>query len=403
MKTPTNKYAVAYAGTTIYADTPEEALAISDGIAEKNGNLLPFSDQSGENKTYEITVHSDGSLRCPDYRLAATAQMRKTGHWPCRFCGRRVTPWGGRVSATPFVQSHLSGPMAYRERDLVIPRMAYHQLVRAGCHVDVGEVAEIPIPAKGSNSIPPAGSPIWDRVMERLGEIEKRSDIEGRLAAIEARLGLVEAIPAVELPGDFAERWKILGELIADHAAVEELRQMAKRAAESQVAPATPASQPKAKPKAEPKTPTKEVKSSVAPRDRLGQIRRSAEALPSKQVAPTTAPASEKKHTFVRDQRLRDTSGQPPSERATKFKQSRTDLGIPAHVMAEVAGFMLAEYQALESGDLSPIDSSEKSFWADMRAGLERANRQWNQKELPNLPKGEPAAKNPVRRGTPMF
>jgi hypothetical protein len=124
------RFTLYAAGCQITADSPDDAVELLACYVRRFGNTLaPTAASPG----YEISTRADGSLICPEHRIAATAEDRERGTLVCRFCGRTLGPVGGRMSAAPLLPEHLSGPLAYQSRGLVIPREAVHRLKQAGC------------------------------------------------------------------------------------------------------------------------------------------------------------------------------------------------------------------------------------------------------------------------------
>lgn len=388
--------------------------------ASEPANVVP--QKEGQ---LQITARADGSLVCPEHRVAATAEDRERGCLVCRFCGRTLGPVGGRMSAAPLLPEHLSGPLAYASRGLAIPREALHRLKQAGCvllHPDdvpasgaAGEADE-PAPA---NAVPPQvdadlgvlptgkPGPAAERKTQAVNLLMTTPEEKKYLAAELANMqqALDEKLAAADKSDNISSDEK--------HAEPESAADYPAGVADKSSAISSPSPEPEKAPA--PAAPTEEIKSAVEPerpRPALVPVRVRKPAKPPAAAetkappAPAAPPASLIARRPVRDARLVDTAGSPTSREAAVFKQMRQDLGVPVSMVAEVSSLMLREMSAIESGELSPKPGTEKEFWAAMRTNLNQANRKWCEPR-PVPPQGEPvsakAPKSPPRSDSRMF
>lgn len=405
------RFTLHAAGCQITAEVAEDMIDLVAAYMRRFGAVVP---PSADKPTYEISTRPDGSLMCPEHRVAATAEDRDRGTLICRFCGRTLGPVGGRMSAAPLLPGHLSGPLAYASRGLAIPREAVHRLKQAGCvllHPDDVPAAR----AESAEKVPELANAVPPQVDADLGVLpvgasapftEKPQSLESDLANLQAMQRALDEKLAVADNADksaniFSDEKQAASEISADYPAevADKFAAISNLAPEPEKAPA----------------PTEEIKSSVEPerpRPALVPVRVRKPAKPPAAAdtkappAPAAPPASIIARRPVRDARLVDTAGSPTSREAAVFKQMRQDLGVPASMVAEVASLMLREMSAIESGELSPKPGTEQEFWAAMRTNLNQANRKWCEPR-PVPPQGEPvsakAPKSPPRSDSRMF
>jgi len=207
---PKNKtFRVSAAGIQVYVNSTAEVVNLVHELATKFGKLLPVQPNHPMH-TEGVISRSDGALVCLEYRFAATAEHLETqpSTVPCRYCGRPVSPVGGRWSANPLVQKHLSGPLAYDERKMQIPTLAYQQLMRGGCVPPVSEKqpAKQERPAHETEAksepveIPPPPKPSPKRVDEKPAgspKVTKLSapDEQAKMADVSPAKQKIEELP----------------------------------------------------------------------------------------------------------------------------------------------------------------------------------------------------------------
>lgn len=403
------RFTLYAAGCQITADSPDDAVELLACYVRRFGNTLaPTAASPG----YEISTRADGSLICPEHRIAATAEDRERGTLMCRFCGRTLGPVGGRMSAAPLLPEHLSGPLAYQSRGLVIPREAVHRLKQAGCvlhpeeapgRIDDKDKAPGAIYGRDlgvTNLVPtPAGADLGVLPAQETPAAEKPRTMADDLTDLQAmQRKLDEQLAAADKADNIStDEPKIVGDYPVE--AADE---------SPGISPVSPEPEKDLAPPA----PTQEIKSEVAeprPRPALVPVRVRKPAKPpaepeKKPPRPASSLAPIIGRRQVRDARLVDTAGSPTSREASIFKQMRQDLGVPISVVAEVSSLMLRELSAIESGELSPKPGTEKEFWGEMKKNLNQANRKWCEPR-PAPPQGEPAAlpKAPPRSDSRMF
>lgn len=374
---PTNKtFRVSAAGIQVYVNSTAEVVNLVHELATKFGKLLPVQPNRPMH-TEGIISRSDGALVCLEYRFAATPEHLETqpSTVPCRYCGRPVSPVGGRWSANPLVQKHLSGPLAYDERKIQIPTLAYQQLMRGGCVPPISEKQPVKQvrPAHETEAksepveIPPPPKPALKRVDEKPAgslKVTKSSapDEQAKTADVPPEKQSSKELP---LPVNATFNGCDLGQLSSE-------KQIKRPWAAPKVK--KPPAAPVVKSETQPKT---DLKSAVAP----------------------TTPA--RTHSGVR---LMKTPGQPISQEATRFHRMRSDLGVPASAVAQEASLMLAEMQGLESGEIAPEEGKEAQLWAELTQAMQRAARKEAAMRIAGAKGGgSPAQKASPRTTTTFF
>lgn len=348
---PTNKttYRVSAAGIQVYANSTAEVVSLVHELALKFGKILPIQPNRPMH-TEGIIPRSDGALVCLEYRFAATAEHleKRPATIPCRYCGRPISPVGGRWSETPLVQKHLSGPLAYEERKMEIPLLAYQQLMRGGCvpPVSPGQASAPIAPAKQEPAPAPTPKKQPKAVVKPQPPIVAPKEEPAETGALEIKPGWAEVkyIPPPEAKPP--------------------------RSAMVPQAPRPIASAPP------PPQPTTDLKSAVAP----------------------AAPAGRGSGI-----RLVKTPNQPISTEAARFHRMRSDLGVPASAVAQEACLMLAEMQGLESGEIAPEEGKTGPFWAELIQAMQRAARKEAARETGTRGGGSPASKSTPRTTVTFF
>ena len=308
--------------------------------------------------TEGVISRSDGALVCLEYRFAATAEHLETqpSTVPCRYCGRPVSPVGGRWSANPLVQKHLSGPLAYDERKMQIPTLAYQQLMRGGC-------------------VPPVSQ------KQPVKQVQPEHETEAKNEPVEIPAPAKPALNRVD--GKSAGSLKVTRSSAADEQATMAYVPQEKEKIEEPSSPVNakfggcdlgrlPSEKQVKKPPGAPveNQPKTDLKSAVAP------------------AAPVRT------HSGVR---LMKTPARPISQEAARFHRMRSDLGVPASAVAQEASLMLAEMQGLESGELAPEEGKEALFWADLTQAMQRAAR----KEAAMRIEGAKGGGSPAQKASP--